>query len=89
MQVDPIKPTLKPPGMKRLKLKHDGLLSSFAFKFNLRRYTEECGRICGRGTPAAAATAALDNRTAGRTPRRAPTARRSTSPAVGRCRLNR
>ena len=40
MQVDPIKPTLKAPGTKRLKLKYDGLLSSFAFKFNLRRYNE-------------------------------------------------
>ena len=39
MQVDPIKPTLKPPGNKRLKLEYDELLSSFAFSFNLRRYT--------------------------------------------------
>ena len=39
MQFDPIKPTLKPPGTKRLKLKYDELLSSFAFNFNLRRYT--------------------------------------------------
>jgi hypothetical protein len=30
---------LKAPGTKRLKLKCDGLLLSFAFKFNLRRYT--------------------------------------------------
>ena len=34
-----MKPKLKPPGTKRLKLKHDVLLSTFAFKFNLRRYT--------------------------------------------------
>jgi len=33
-----MKPKLKPPGIKRLKLKCDKLLSSFAFKFNLRRY---------------------------------------------------
>jgi hypothetical protein len=33
-----MKPTLKAPGAKRLKLKHDGPLSNFAFKFNLRRY---------------------------------------------------
>ena len=39
MQADPIKPTLKAPGTKRLKLVYDGLLSSFAFKFKLRRYT--------------------------------------------------
>ena len=38
MQIDPIKPTLKPSGTKRLKLKHDALLSNFAFNFNLRRY---------------------------------------------------
>ena len=41
MQVDPIKPTLKPPGMWRLKAKYDVLLSSFALKFNLRRYMKE------------------------------------------------
>ena len=39
VQVDPIKPTLKPSGAKRLKLKYDGPLSNFAFKFNLRRCT--------------------------------------------------
>jgi len=39
VQVDPIKPTLKPPGTKRLKQTHDEPLSSFAFKLNLRRYT--------------------------------------------------
>ena len=39
MQVDPIKPKLKPPGTKRLKLKCDILLSTSAVKFNLRRYT--------------------------------------------------
>ena len=37
MQVGPIKPTLKPPGTKCLKLKCDVLLSTSAFK--LRRYT--------------------------------------------------
>ena len=40
MQVDPIKPMLKPPGTKRLRLEYDGLLSNFGFKFNLRRHTE-------------------------------------------------
>ena len=40
MQVDPIKSTLKPPGTKHLKLICYIVLSSFAFKFNLRRYTE-------------------------------------------------
>ena len=38
MQLDPIKPTLKAPGIKLLKLKYDKLLSNFASKFNLRRY---------------------------------------------------
>jgi len=39
VQVDPIKPKVKPPGTKRLKLKCDVLLSTSAFKFNLRRYS--------------------------------------------------
>ena len=38
MQVDPIKPTLKAPRTKRLKLKCDEWLSDFAFNFNLCRY---------------------------------------------------
>jgi len=38
VQADPMKPKLKPPGIKRLKLNHDVLPSTFAFKFNLRRY---------------------------------------------------
>ena len=33
-----MKPTLKAPGTKRLKLKCHRLLSTFAFDFNLRRY---------------------------------------------------
>jgi len=36
-----MKPKLKPPGAKRLKAKCDILLSSSAFKFNLRRYNKE------------------------------------------------
>jgi len=40
VQVDPMKPPLKAPGTKRLKLRCDKLLSDFAFKFNLRRYTQ-------------------------------------------------
>ena len=38
MQVDPIKPALKAPGTKCLKLNCDEPLSNVAFKFNLRRY---------------------------------------------------
>jgi hypothetical protein len=34
---------LKEPGIKRFKLNHDKLLSSFAFNFNLRRYVMGCG----------------------------------------------
>ena len=41
VQVEPIKPTLKAPGTKRLKPKCDEPLSNFAFNFNLRRYTTE------------------------------------------------
>jgi len=41
VQVDPMKPKLKPPGAKRLKLKFVILLSTSAFKFNLRRYHED------------------------------------------------
>jgi len=39
VQVNPIKPTLKAPGSKRLKLEHEKLLSDFAYNFNLRRYS--------------------------------------------------
>jgi hypothetical protein len=61
MQVDPIKPMLKPPGPKRLKLHCDILLSTFSFKFNLCRCTkvfqsfatkggeEGCCPLCIRG----------------------------------------
>jgi hypothetical protein len=42
VQVDPIKPKLKAPGTGRLKLKNDKVLSNFAFKFNMRRYTSRC-----------------------------------------------
>jgi hypothetical protein len=37
-QVDPMKPKLKPPGTKRLKLECDVLLSEFDSNLNLRRY---------------------------------------------------
>jgi hypothetical protein len=37
VQVDPIKHVLKAPKTKRLKVKVDESLSSFAFNFNLRR----------------------------------------------------
>jgi hypothetical protein len=33
-----MKPLSKPPGTKRLKLKYGRLLSTYPFRFNLRRY---------------------------------------------------
>jgi len=45
VQVDPIKPKLKPPGTKRLNLKCDALLSTSAFKFNLRRFNPEAWNL--------------------------------------------
>jgi hypothetical protein len=41
VQVDPIKPKLKPPGTKPLKPRWDVLLSTSAFEFKLRRYTTD------------------------------------------------
>jgi hypothetical protein len=38
VQVDPIKPMLKAPGIKRLKLQYHQRLLNIGFKFNLRRY---------------------------------------------------
>jgi len=39
-----MKPKLKAPATKRLKLKHDELVSGFAFNFDLLRYNKvECG----------------------------------------------
>jgi hypothetical protein len=46
VQIDPIKPTLKAPGTKRLKLKCDEPLSKFAFNFKSRRYSKA---IVGQG----------------------------------------
>ena len=51
MQVDPLKRTLKAPGPKRLKVEYVELLSSFALKFNLRRYTEGGNEQGGRFEP--------------------------------------
>jgi len=47
VQVDPIKPKLKPPRTKRLRLKYDEVPSNFAFKFNLRRYNTGPGQAPG------------------------------------------
>ena len=53
MQVDPMKPKLKPLGNKRLKLKRDEPLSNFGFNFNLRRCSEGA-KLQSRNTAAAA-----------------------------------
>jgi len=45
VQVDPIKPTLKAPGTKLLKVISDEPLSSVGFKINLRRYNTEIGQL--------------------------------------------
>jgi hypothetical protein len=41
VQVDPMKPTLKAPGIDRLKLQYIELLLRLAFKSKLRRYILE------------------------------------------------
>jgi len=61
VQLDPIKPKLKPPGTKRLKLEYDGMLSDFGFKSNLRRYikgAELTSKVAALEASLAAATAA-------------------------------
>jgi hypothetical protein len=40
--------TMLTPGTQYLKLKRDELLSSFAFKFNMRRYITEDGKMISR-----------------------------------------
>ena len=52
MQVDPIKPKLKAPASMHLKLRCDGQVSNFAFKFKMRRYVEERIAMLVRGTSA-------------------------------------
>jgi len=54
-----MKPMLKQPGTKHLKLKCDILLTTFAFKFNLRRYNvvaPPLEPVIVAACPAAAAT---------------------------------
>jgi len=47
VQVDPVKSTLKAPGIKLLKLRYDKLLSNVAFKFNVCCYSKVLGGIGG------------------------------------------
>jgi hypothetical protein len=62
VQVDPMKPKLKPPGTKRLKLNCEIMFSISAFKYNLRRYVmagqfpsclapTSCGARCSKVGP--------------------------------------
>ena len=50
-----MKPKLKAPGTKLLKLKYDEALSNFAFKINLRLYTWAGEALAGFLDPAALA----------------------------------
>ena len=54
MHFDPIKPTLKAPKTKRLKLKSDESTSNFAFKFTLRRYNKAAALSAAADQQAAA-----------------------------------
>ena len=60
MQDDPVKPTLKAPGIKLLNLEYDKPLSKSAFKFNLRRYTAGSVAHVFPDTPHARAAAYAD-----------------------------
>jgi hypothetical protein len=42
-----MRPVLKAPGTILIKLRYNGLLSKFAFNFNLRRYNMALGCACG------------------------------------------
>jgi len=57
VQVDPIKPNLKPTETKLLKRKCDILVTSSAFKFSLRRYNEVDPAKWSQKVEAAAAAA--------------------------------
>ena len=72
VQVDPMKPTSKPPGSKRFKLEDEKLLSTFAYNFNLRRYTLAARRARQPGPDArgGGGLPAMDRRAAAAPPRR-------------------
>jgi hypothetical protein len=57
VQVDPMKPELKPPGSKLIKLKCDIMLSTSGFKFNLRRYSWATCASAARSTCTMSASA--------------------------------
>ena len=56
-----MKPALRAHGTKRLKLNSDIMLSNFAFKFNLRRYTVAAVPGCLAVADNAAASSARDH----------------------------
>ena len=56
VQLDPIKPKLKPPGTERLKLEYNGPHSIFVFKINLHHYNLG-GAVLGLLSPGAGAAA--------------------------------
>jgi hypothetical protein len=67
VQVDPIKPKLKPPGTKHLKKpKCDVLLSSSDFKCNLRHYIKELSSATGEILDNAELITTLENTKVGR-----------------------
>ena len=91
MQVDPIKPKLKAPRIKRLKLQYDEPLSKIAFKFNLRHYTSASKRALSsdmasaRGGNDDTTPTAVDNKEE----EEEAAADDDGRDEVGRCRLNR
>ena len=51
VQIDPIKHTLKAPGLSVLILKYDEPLSNFAFNFNLRLYNTAGEKVRALANP--------------------------------------
>jgi len=72
-----MKSNLKPPGTKRLKLNCDILLSTSAFKFNLRHYTLARHPRSPPSSPRSRASPVVSESMP----------RRLLTPKVGRCRL--
>jgi hypothetical protein len=84
VQIYPIEPISKAPGIHPLTLKRDEPLLTCAFKFDLRCYTEEIEAAAARASDvadavAAAESAATDNDDAA--------AEASAAALVGRCRI--
>jgi hypothetical protein len=95
-----MKPKVKPPGTKHLKLEHERLLPNFAFHSNLRRYIKggekieyekrNTKRARAPDANAAAADAPAARSSAGAAAsaaEREATATKAATDKVGRCRL--